>query len=394
MAAEHLAARGVSVDILDAMPSPGRKFLMAGRGGLNISNNEPMPLFVSRFGEAAQWLGPALDDMGPEEVRQWMEGLGIRCHTGRSGRMFPSTMKAAPLLRVWLQRLVSHGVRFHLRHRWMGWDEAGDLVFQTPAGEMIWKADHTLLALGGGSWSRLGSRGDWVNILRSRGVDVASLVPANCGVELEWSAHLASHYAGHPIKPVTVMLQDPSGQRLQSRGELILTRNGLEGGCLYALIPLIRSVLAEAANARVWLDLIPDRTVAMVEEKLADEWGKSSTSDVLRRRLGISGVKAALLHEAGAIPRDRAEVLARRLKSLPLEVSSLRPLDEAISTAGGIAKSAIDEHYRLIAMPQVSVAGEMLDWEAPTGGYLLTACLATGKAAALGILKTLNGSSV
>ena len=387
MAAEYLARGGMSVDIWDAMPSAGRKLLMAGRGGLNISHHEPWEDFVAHYGGSAAWLRPALQAMGPDEVVRWMEGLGIPSLTGSSGRIFPACMKAAPLLRAWLQRLLACGVRFHMRHRWLGWNDEGENRLLGPEGEIRVRTDHTLLALGGGSWSRLGSRGDWVDYLQARGVQVNPLMPANCGVNIAWSQHLVGHFAGAPIKHVRLGIEDATGVMQQSRGELVLTRHGLEGSCLYALVPYVRESLSRQGHARLVMDLLPDHDASLLERRLADDWGKASTSSMLKKRLGVTGVKAALLHEGWSLPRGAADAIAGRLKCLPVDVASLRPLDEAISTAGGIARSALDDHYRLLALPSVSAAGEMLDWEAPTGGYLLTACLATGRAAAMGIME-------
>ncbi len=377
MAAEALLERGVSVELFDAMPTPGRKFLMAGRGGLNITHGEAPEAFLDRYGARRDVLAPALADFGPEALRAWMAGLGIASFVGSSGRVFPVGMKAAPLLRAWIHRLQGASLRLHTRHRWLGWDADGALRFTTPAGEVRRRPAAVVLALGGGSWRRLGSDGTWLPLLVARGVAVSPLRPANCGFEVGWSALFRERAAGQPVKPVQVRW---AGRTL--RGEFVITAQGVEGGLIYMLSASLRDALERRESAVLSLDLLPDRDEASLAEALARPRGRDSLANHLRRRGGIVGVKAALLRELAA-PGDLAEPrrLARILKALPLPLKAPRPIDEAISTAGGVEFSGLDEGFMLSCLPGVFCAGEMLDWEAPTGGYLLTACLATGRRA-------------
>ena len=377
MAAEAAAARGWAVDVFDAMPSPGRKFLMAGRGGLNITHAESEETFLGRYGEARPALAAALAAFGPGQVRDWMAGLGIESFVGTSGRVFPVGMKAAPLFRAWLRRLGNSGVRLHVRHRWVGWDEAGGLRFATPAGERSIRVGATVFAMGGGSWRRLGSDAAWVPHFMAQGIDVAPLRPANCGFEVCWSESFRQRFAGHPVKTVSARHGD---KRLT--GEFVVTRHGVEGGLIYALAAPLRDALAAGMPAIVHLDLVPGRSEKALAADLARPRGRDTLANHLRRRAGIVGVKAALLRER--VPADvlaDSHRLAGALKDLPLALEATRPLDEAISTAGGVRFSCLDAAFMLRAHPGVFCAGEMLDWEAPTGGYLLTACLATGRRA-------------
>lgn len=378
MAAEVLTAGGVRVEVFDGMPSVGRKFLMAGRGGMNITHSEPLDSFLSRYGSRRAEITPLLESFGPDALRQWIHGLGIDTFVGTSGRVFPADMKAAPLLRAWLHRLRESGVAFHVRHRWCGWEKgSGELRFETPEGERRVRADAVVLALGGGSWARLGSDGAWVSLLREKGIPLAPLRPANCGFDVAWSDYFRDRFAGQPVKPVAGSI---AGRR--QRGEFNVTATGIEGGLIYALSAPLRDQVAAAGSAILHLDLAPDRPLERLIAELSRPRGRDSLSNHLRRRVGIEGVKAGLLREM--LPPEalaRPASLAVAIKALPLRIEKPRPLDEAISTAGGVLFEALDEGLMLHELPGVFCAGEMLDWEAPTGGYLLTACLASGRVA-------------
>jgi hypothetical protein len=378
MAAEQLVAvDGQKVLIFDAMLSPGRKFLMAGKGGMNITHVEPLPEFIGRYGSRQAALAPLLKRFGPQQLREWIHGLGIETFVGTSGRVFPTEMKAAPLLRAWLHRLRQQGVQLHVRHRWLGWADDGALRFATPEGEKTVAADATILALGGGSWAKLGSDGAWVPLLAARGIPVAPLKPANCGFDVAWSAHFSERYAGQPVKPVIASV---AGRRKQ--GEFNITASGIEGGLIYALSAPLRDALETTGHATLHLDLAPGKTLERLTADLARPRGRDSLANHLRRRAGIEGVKAGLLRELLPFLASTAtDELAAAIKHLPLPVTATRPLDEAISTAGGVAFEALDESLMLRDLSGVFCAGEMLDWEAPTGGYLLTACFATGRVA-------------
>jgi uncharacterized flavoprotein (TIGR03862 family) len=382
MAAERLRAAGCEVDLFDAKGSVGRKFLIAGKGGLNLSHAEPRPGFDQRYAERASAVGRWLDGFDGEALREWARGLGVETFVGSSGRVFPVDLKAAPLLRGWVRRLRAAGVRMHMQHRCLGWDDTGRLCVAGPAGEIRIRAKATVLALGGGSWSKLGSDGAWVEWLRGRGVDVADLKPANCGFEATWKPGFIERHAGAPIKPIALSLPMPDGTTISRQGELIATRHGIEGGLAYALSAPLREAIARDGFAEVRLDLLPGRDLAFVQAALSGERGGRSLSEHLRRRLGLSGVRAALLREclAPGILAD-APRLASAIKSLPLRLTATRPLDEAISSAGGVRLEALDEGLMLEALPGIYCCGEMLDWEAPTGGYLLTACFASGRIA-------------
>ena len=390
MAAEVLSSAGLRVEIFDAMPSVARKFLLAGRGGLNLTHAEAPDIFVSRYGTRRAEVGRWLEEFGPQQLRDWAHALGIATFIGSSGRVFPQEMKAAPLLRAWLHRLRAAGVIFHARHRWLGWDTGGELRFATPSGETKVGADATVLALGGGSWARLGSDGAWVPLLAARGVAVQSLRPANCGFNVAWSEHLRQRFAGTPVKNVAARFVAPDGTVTSHEGEFLVTAHGVEGQLIYALSAPLRDASESTGSATLDVDLVPGRELHRLAEDLAQPRGRDSLANHLRRHAGITGVKAALLHEF-ATPADLATParLAALVKSLPLRLDSPRPLDEAISSAGGVDFAALDGNLMLQALPGTFCAGEMLDWEAPTGGYLLTACFASGRAAARGVLRWL-----
>ncbi|MFZ5580479.1 MAG: TIGR03862 family flavoprotein [Pseudomonadota bacterium] len=394
MAAEVLAEVGIPVDVFDAMPSVGRKFLMAGKGGMNITHSEPFGSFASRYGERRVWVEPLLRRFDADALRAWIHGLGIETFVGSSGRVFPSDMKAAPLLRAWLHRLRESGVHIHVRHRWLGWTDHGGLRFATPDGEIVRHAGAVIFALGGGSWARLGSDGAWAPEFARAGVNVAPLQPSNCGFETCWSEHLRSRFAGSPVKPVVVGHGDAQGRETRLQGEIIVTEHGLEGGVIYALSAALREAITAHGEALIHLDLLPGRAPGEVREALAQPRGARSMSDHLRRKLGLEGVKAALLREclSKEVFADTAR-LAEGIKALPVHLHATRPIDEAISTAGGVRFEALDERLMLRARPGVFCAGEMLDWEAPTGGYLLSACFASGRAAGQGAAAWLHGQA-
>ncbi|CAN5689664.1 TIGR03862 family flavoprotein [soil metagenome] len=439
MAAEVLSIAGWQVDLYDAMPSVGRKFLLAGKGGLNLTHSEPMPAFLDRYGVRRHAIASMTNRFGPIELREWASGLGVATFVGSSGRVFPSDLKAAPLLRAWLHRLRVAGVRFHMRHRWMRWgtDEASKsaLVFAAPQGDVTVQADAVLLALGGGSWARLGSDGAWVPLLEQRGIGVAPLVPSNCGFDVAvadrdvrdgeaasalsvpsrtgWSDHFRSRFAGQPMKNVAISMHAQArggagrqgeaddigaghaaeaGRVFHQAGEFVITGTGVEGSLVYAVSSFARDAIAAHGHAVIHIDLLPAHSAEFVRNEVARPRGSRSLSTHLKSRLGIDGVKAALLHEL--LPReifaDPAR-LARAIKSLPLTLAASRPIDEAISSGGGVRFESLTDGLMLQALPGVFCAGEMLDWEAPTGGYLLTACLASGLVAAHGVIA--HGSS-
>ncbi|MBI3526593.1 MAG: TIGR03862 family flavoprotein [Betaproteobacteria bacterium] len=394
MAAEVLSAAGAQVDVYDSMPSLGRKFLMAGKGGLNLTHSEAREPFFTRYGARQASIEPLLHAFDSSALREWVRGLGVETFVGSSGRVFPTGMKAAPLLRKWLHRLREAGVKFHVRHRWLGWNDRGALRFATPQGEHSVRADVVVLALGGGSWMRLGSDAAWVPMLEQRGVQITPLQPSNCGFDIGWSEHFRSRFAGQPLKSVVASFTDSAGVAHRRQGECIITDTGIEGGLVYAHSASLRDEIAAKGAAVVHLDLLPGREPRRVIEEIAHPRGAKSLSTHLQSRLGIKGVKAGLLREA--LPKqDFADPvrLAAALKALPLRLVATRPIDEAISTAGGVAFEALDERLMLRAVPGVFCAGEMLDWEAPTGGYLLTACFGSGHAAGAGALAWLDSQT-
>ncbi len=396
MAAEVLIEAGVKVDLYDAMPSVGRKFLMAGKGGMNISNAEPIDKFISRYGVRSAFIEPMLDGFTPQALCEWVRGLGIETFIGSSGRVFPVDMKAAPLLRAWLHRLRSTGVAFHMRHRWLGWfgDETTALIFATPEGERKIKADAVVLALGGASWPQLGSTGAWAALVAQRGVRLAPLLPTNCGFEVDWSEYFRKRFSGLPLKSVCVSFSNAQGVDIRQPGELIVTTTGLEGGLIYSLSALLREEIAKTGFADINIDLLPGKELPLLIARMSQARGKNSMANHLRKSVGIDGVKAGLLREiAPAVDFENPERLCSHIKALTVRLIATRPIDEAISSAGGIAFEALDENLMIRSMPGVFCAGEMLDWEAPTGGYLLTACFATGRAAGLGVLASLHRSA-
>lgn len=407
MAAETLSAAGHAVTLCDAMPSVGRKFLLAGIGGLNLTHSEPSDAFKQRYGQRQDLLAPMLETFGAQALQDWAGTLGIETFTGSSGRVFPVGMKAAPLLRAWLHRLREAGVRILVRHRWLGWEsigaiERGELAFATPTGEATLQADAIVLALGGASWARLGSDGAWVPWLADLGVDIAPLRPANCGFdvvrpgadsETGWSAHFCERFAGQALKSIAAGFDTLDGEPLHRVGECIVTRTGLEGSLIYALSAPLRDLIETRGRATLMLDLAPGRTLERLQSDLARPRGSRSLASHLQSKAGIDGLKAGLLREyADAADLASPARLARLIKQLPVELRAPRPLDEAISTAGGVRFEALDDNLMLRALPGVFCCGEMLDWEAPTGGYLLTGCFTTGRAAGLGAARWLATS--
>lgn len=419
MAAEVLVNAGVAVDLYDAMPSVGRKFLLAGKGGMNLTHSESADRFAERYGARRTQIEALLRDFGATELRAWAQGLGIETFVGSSGRVFPKDMKAAPLLRAWLQRLrhPAHGgagVVFHMRHRWLGWSGDGrELRFESPEGELRAQADAVVLALGGGSWARLGSNGAWVPLLAARGVAVAPLLPANCGFDVAlqrtlppegqalpvqavpapvgWSEYFASRFAGQPFKTVAIRCKDSLGRSFERKGEFVATTTGVEGSLIYAASSLLREEIIRSGHATLYLDLLPDLPAERVLAEVSHPRGSRSLSSHLKSRLGIDGVKAAVLHELlGKEDMHDAGKLAAAIKALPLQLVAARPIDEAISSAGGVLFEVLNADLMCEVSPGLFCAGEMLDWEAPTGGYLLTACLASGRRAAQGVLRYLQ----
>jgi hypothetical protein len=366
----------------------GRKFLVAGKGGLNLTHSEPLEQFLTRYGTRRPQLEPLLKDFGPEQARQWAGGLGVETFVGTSGRVFPVGMKTAPLLHAWLARLRAAGVIFHTRHAWLGWNPDNSLRFATLAGEIGVQAQAVILALGGGSWPQTGSNGAWIPRLIERGIPVNPLKPANCGFDVAWTEHFRTRFAGHPLKAVVLSFTDSLGQSFHQLGEFIITDTGLEGSLIYACSALLRDEIAARGLAVIRLDMAPGWTHDRLVERLSRPRGSKSIASHLERSVGLQGLKAGLLWEF--VPKaDFADpaMLASAIKNLPIPLIAPRPLEEAISSAGGVCFEALDEHLMLRLLPGVFCAGEMLDWEAPTGGYLLTACLASGRAAGLGAIE-------
>lgn len=395
MAAEVLSQADLEVHLYDAMPSVGRKFLLAGKGGLNLTHAEPFADFVSRYGDKQTEIEPFLNAFTPQMLRDWARDLGIETFVGSSQRVFPVEMKAAPLLRAWLRRLRAAGVTFHTRHRWCGWNEDKALRFITPNGEKIVTADAVILALGGGSWEKLGSDGAWLPLLADQGIAIAPLQPSNCGFDVNWSDYFRNRFAAQPLKSVTLSFTDANGKKQQKLGELMLTANGVEGSLIYALSAPLRDTLNANGSVTIYLDLAPDKDLARLTQELSKPRGSKSMANYLRSRVHIEGAKAGLLREyLSAAEFVDVSKLAAAIKALPISLTATRPIDEAISTAGGICFESLNPQLMLKAMPGVFCAGEMLDWEAPTGGYLLTACLACGRAAGLGSAAWLSSVSI
>ncbi|MGE3247452.1 MAG: TIGR03862 family flavoprotein [Beijerinckiaceae bacterium] len=383
IAADILSAAGVAVTVCDRMPSPARKFLMAGRGGLNITHSEPLDAFLARYGAARGWLAPLIARFSPDDMRAFCENLGETAFTGSSGRVFPKSFKTSPLLRAWLRKLDRQGVVLHLRHKFTGWDEKGAALFDTPDGRMAITAGATILALGGASWPRLGSDGGWKQTLAERGVAITPFQPANCGFETDWPTHVAERFEGTPLKSIAAEFQ---GRRIE--GECTMASYGLEGGLIYALSAPLRDAIARDGSAVLHIDLKPAVATETLAQRLAAAPKKQSLANRLRKAARLTPAAIALLH-TGETPADPHQ-LAARIKAVPVRLTAARPIERAISTAGGIAREALDESLMLKALPGVFAAGEMLDWEAPTGGYLLQASFATGAAAAHGALAWLG----
>jgi uncharacterized flavoprotein (TIGR03862 family) len=392
MAAEVLARGGAVVIVYDRMPSVGRKFLLAGRGGLNLTHSEVLERLLGRYGDAEPRLRAALEAFSPAHLRAWCEGLGQDTFVGSSGRVFPKAMKASPLLRAWLRRLAAQGVAFKLRHHWCGWDDDGRLLCTGPQGNLALNAHATVLALGGASWPRLGSDGGWIDAMAKGGIAVAPLRPANCGFVVRWSDIFVGRFEGQPLKPIALSFGGRS-----VRGEALITRSGLEGGGIYALSAALRDAIAASGEATLQIDLRPGDTCAELETRLAAPRAKQSLSTFLRKTSSLSPAAIGLLQEA-AIASSRhlsgldPAALATLIKAVPVHLVGTAPIARAISTAGGIRFDEVDEQFMLRRRPGTFVAGEMLDWEAPTGGYLLQGAFATGAAAGRGVLQWLGGS--
>lgn len=398
MAAERLSGLQMDIDVYDAMPSVGRKFLLAGIGGLNLTHSEGLVPFARRYGSAEPHLVPLLRDFGPDQICAWAAGLGIKTFVGTSGRIFPEQMKAAPLLRAWLLRLKSAGVRFHMRHRWRGWTDQGQLAFaHLEKLVQVKRPDALVLALGGASWPRLGSDAAWIDWVAAHGVRIAPFLPANCGFDVGWTDRFATQFAGAPLKPVVLSVGTDSSA-WSRQGELVVTQTGVEGSLVYAASALLRGQILESGAASVTLDLMPGRSAADLLGRLQGGRGGRSLAERWRVRIGLTGVKANLVREVaiqlGHPPRwlEDNDRLVALLKRLPLTLTATRPIAEAISSAGGVCWSELDDGLMLRALPGVFCAGEMIDWEAPTGGYLLTGCLTTGVRAAQGVAGWLSRS--
>jgi uncharacterized flavoprotein (TIGR03862 family) len=386
MATETLARGGARVTVYDAMPSAGRKFLMAGRGGLNLTHSDPLPAFLTRYREAMPQLANAIQAFPPDHLRAWCEALGQPTFVGSSGRIFPKTLKASPLLRAWLRRLGEMGVQFSLRHRWIGWDENGHLLFQTPNGQNAVGARATVLALGGASWPRLGSDGGWVDTLGARGVKVTPLKSANCGFVVAWSDIFRDRFEGQPLKGIALSFGAHS-----ARGEAMITRNGIEGGAVYALSAELREAILASGGATLHIALRPDVEARELVARLSAPRGKQTFSNWLRKAAQLSPVGIGLLQEAAKVSGQSLssmspENLAAQINAVPVQLTGIAGIARAISSAGGIAFDELDAGFMICRLPGVFAAGEMLDWEAPTGGYLLQACFATGSAAGRGAL--------
>ena len=396
MAAEVIAQAGFSVSIYDAMPSVGRKFLLAGVGGMNITHSEPHDKLLTRYTHATSFLKSYLDQFSAVHLREWIHGLGIETFIGSSGRVFPTDMKAAPLLRKWLHRLRELDVQFFPRHRWLGWSDDGTLRINENNNQLTEKkihADAVVLALGGASWQRLGSDGAWVNLLREKNIKINELLPSNCGFETQWSEKFLQEFSGAPLQTIRLSVIDASGEEHSVRGEAMIAKTGIEGTSVYALSAVLRESIRMQSTVNLYIDLLPDLSFEKIIVQLEKPRGKNSTSNFLRKQLNLSPVKLALLRELtpANVWQDN-RVLAQTIKKLSLTLTGCRPIDEAISCAGGVPFGELTPNLMLKKMPSVFCAGEMLDWEAPTGGYLLTGCFATGRAAGLGVIDYLKNT--
>jgi uncharacterized flavoprotein (TIGR03862 family) len=380
IAAEMLERTGAEVTVYERMTSPARKFLMAGLGGLNLTHSEAIDRLITRYGDAASRLRPTIEAFPPSALAAWCEGLGQTVFTGSSGRVFPRCFKTSPVLRAWLRRLQETGVELKLRHDWRGWDPSGRLIFQTAEGAKLIRADATLLALGGASWPRLGTDGSWQRILASKEIAMTALRPANCGFVVPWSATFRERFEGEPVKPVTLSFGAQS-----VRGEFIITGQGIEGGAVYALSRSLRETIENSGEAVLTLDLRPDLSEGELARRLGAARGRQSLSTYLRKAGGLSRVAVGLISEVGMGGVQAPAAMAAAIKALPVRLTGTSPIDRAISSAGGVALAALDDHFMVRDHPGLFVAGEMIDWEAPTGGYLLQACFSTGVAAAAGI---------
>ncbi len=391
MAANFLRHYPVDIVIYEAMPSVGRKFLLAGKGGMNITHAENIESFLSRYGQERDYLEAMIRDFDATAIRAWIQSLGFDSFVGSSGRVFPSDMKAAPLLRAWLHRLRESGVKICVRYEWLGWSDTGALVFDSPNGTQYIQADAVILACGGASWPRLGSNGAWLPVLQQQGIDVLSLQAANCGFDSNWSADFAQKFAGQPIKSGVLSFVDSVGQTHSKQGDFVVTATGIEGSLVYALSRPLRETINQNGQVTVYLDLVPHKSVAQILTILAKPRGSNSLANYLRKQLAIDGVKAGLLRECVAKDvMQNNHALAHTLKAIPITLYQTRPIAEAISSSGGVSWHELDDYLQIKQHPRVFCAGEMINWEAPTGGYLLTACFATAKRAALGVVRCLG----
>lgn len=392
MSADVISQQGVTVDLYEAKPSVGRKFLVAGKGGLNLTHAEPFDAFVDRYGARSANIRRMLQEFGPADVRSWCGELGIETFVGPSGRVFPNDMKALPLLNAWLQKLRGQGTRFHTRHVWQGWNAAGELKFSASDGEHYVRPDAVVLTLGGASWPKLGSDGSWIPLLQEMQIGVARLQPSNCGFDVDWSPHFRERFAGEPLKSIAMKFAGSDGASFERLGSCVITSNGLEGSLIYAASSLIRDEIAVHGAATISLDLAPDQTIDKLVQRLSISRGSRSMSSHLRSKVKLKGVEAGLLRELAANTFDSPHQLAQSIKDLKLTLIAPRPLAESISTAGGVCFEDLDERLMVKTQPGLFCAGEMLDWEAPTGGYLLTACFASGRVAGRGALEWVERS--
>jgi uncharacterized flavoprotein (TIGR03862 family) len=386
MAAEVLSQHDVHVDLYEAKPSIGRKFLVAGKGGLNLTHAEPFESFVARYGPRPDQVRPLLEAFGPDDVRAWCHEFGIKTFVGASGRVFPEDMKALPLLQRWIQRLRERGVKLQTRHSWQGWNQDGSLLFETPDGSRSIRPDAVVMTLGGASWPKLGSDGAWVPVLRQQGVDIAPLQPSNCGFDVNWSNHFRERYAGEPLKSVELNFTNSAGETFQRQGSCVVTQNGLEGSLIYAASALVRDEITASGSATITFDLAPDRTLEKLIERLSISRGSRTISSHLRSKVKIKRVATGLLREFAKESLTDPTQLAHAIKALTIPITVARPIAESISTAGGVRFESLNEWMMVKSQPGLFCAGEMLDWEAPTGGYLLTACFASGRVAGQGAL--------